>query len=360
MKKVRIFIASSAELDEDKQMFDLYFSEKNKLYRDRNIDFDQKTWKDFDSSIAESRLQDRYNEYILQCDIVIFLFHTRLGRYTKEELEIATRIFKENRCRKPKIYVYFKEDGADSSLSDFKEYCEGRLGHFCDIYSDYNDLRIKFDRQLQILENEGYIKSDPVDIKRTGRFFLLGILTPAIIALAAFLSVFYYTPTTSTVRINDASGSNLEFPGASMVLTYSDRTENAETRNSSDEIIIKEIHRRHIGKEARIIVTAKGFLTVDTTLNLSRHIDIDIYRDNSLSRVFGTVKDEDNRPLEGVTVSIGDLSSVTDMAGNFSISIPTSLQKQEQRVSAYKNGYQIWDFTGPVLEDTPWKIIMRE
>lgn len=39
MKKIKIFIASSAELNEDKQMFDLYFSDKNKLYRDRNIDF---------------------------------------------------------------------------------------------------------------------------------------------------------------------------------------------------------------------------------------------------------------------------------------------------------------------------------
>lgn len=36
MKKIKIFIASSAELNEDKQMFDLYFSDKNKLYRDRN------------------------------------------------------------------------------------------------------------------------------------------------------------------------------------------------------------------------------------------------------------------------------------------------------------------------------------
>lgn len=360
MKKVRIFIASSAELDQDKQMFDLYFSEKNKLYRERNIDFDQKTWKDFDSSMAGSRLQDRYNEYIRQCDIVIFLFHTRLGRYTKEELEIASGIFKENKYRKPKIYVYFKEDGADPSLSDFKEYCEERLGHFCDIYSDYNDLRIKFDKQLQILENEGYIKSDPVDIKRTGRFFLLGILTPAIIALAAFLSVFFYTTVTSTVCINDASGSSLDFPGASMTLTYSDRTENAEIRNSSDEVIIKEIHRRHMGKKARIIVTAKGFITVDTTLNLSKHINIDMYRDHSLSRLFGTVKDEDNKPISGVTISVAGISSATDAAGNFSIAIPASVQKPEQRVSAYKHGYQIWDFTGPVLEDTPWKIILRK
>ena len=51
MKKVNIFIASSAELHEDKQMFDLYFSEKNKLLRPQDIDLDQRTWMDFSSSL---------------------------------------------------------------------------------------------------------------------------------------------------------------------------------------------------------------------------------------------------------------------------------------------------------------------
>ena len=111
MKKIKIFIASSAELNEDKQMFDLYFSDKNKLYRDRNIDFDQRTWMDFSSSLNEGRLQDRYNDYIRECDIVIFLFHTRMGRYTKEELEVAHEIYLKTKAAKPKIFVYFKEEG---------------------------------------------------------------------------------------------------------------------------------------------------------------------------------------------------------------------------------------------------------
>lgn len=133
MKKIKIFIASSAELNEDKQMFDLYFSDKNKLYRDRNIDFDQRTWMDFSSSLNEGRLQDRYNDYIRECDIVIFLFHTRMGRYTKEELEVAHEIYLKTKAAKPKIFVYFKEEGiVDESLKDFKSYCEKNLGHFCD------------------------------------------------------------------------------------------------------------------------------------------------------------------------------------------------------------------------------------
>lgn len=32
MKNIKVFIASSAELDEDKTQFDLYFAQKNKVY----------------------------------------------------------------------------------------------------------------------------------------------------------------------------------------------------------------------------------------------------------------------------------------------------------------------------------------
>lgn len=104
-KLVKVFIASSAELDQDKTMFDVYFSDKNKLYRKKDIEFDHRTWKDFCSSLNDGRLQDRYNAYIRECDLVIFLFHTRLGKYTREELEVALAAFRENKER-PQIFIY--------------------------------------------------------------------------------------------------------------------------------------------------------------------------------------------------------------------------------------------------------------
>lgn len=39
-------------------MFDVYFSDKNKLYRKKDIEFDHRTWKDFCSSLNDGRLQD--------------------------------------------------------------------------------------------------------------------------------------------------------------------------------------------------------------------------------------------------------------------------------------------------------------
>lgn len=361
MKKVKIFIASSAELKEDKQMFDLFFSEKNKLLRDRNIDLDQRTWMDFDSSLNETRLQDRYNEYIRNCDIVIFLFHTRLGRYTKEELEIAHNAYLASKGKKPRIFVYFKEDGIqDAELLNFKPYCESRLGHFCDIYTDYRDLQIKFDKQLQLLMNEGFIKEDPVDVKRTARFFLLAVCLPIIVAALSFLCFYFLTPATSTFRVAETAKSSLPFKGAELSLTYSDKQETVNIKDLGEEVIFKEIHRKHMGKDARVKVTADGYQPIDTVMALSKDMRIVIKRDNSRGILFGMVKDEDNNPLAGVTVSVADLTATTDAMGNFRIEIPLDKQKEEQRVSAFRKGYKLWDFTGPVSDKVPWKIILRK
>ena len=39
MKNIKIFIASSAELDEDKLQMDLYFAQKNKIYNKLYVSF---------------------------------------------------------------------------------------------------------------------------------------------------------------------------------------------------------------------------------------------------------------------------------------------------------------------------------
>lgn len=360
MKKVNIFIASSAELHEDKQMFDLYFSEKNKLLRPQDIDLDQRTWMDFSSSLNTERLQDRYNEYIRKCDIVVFLFHTRLGKYTKEELEVAYNAFLKNKGKGPRIFIYFKEEGIeDEALKDFKKYCEANLGHFCDTYTDHQDLRIKFDKQLQILMNEGYIKGNPVDMKRTARFFLLAVCLPIILALLTFLCIWFLTPATSTLTLSDQTPCQLAFKGAELTLEYSDTRESATFQTMDKEKIFKDIHRKHMGKEARITVTSTGFTPVDTLLKLQKKIDIPMKRDDSKGLVFGMVKDEDNLPLKGVTVSAAGISTETDGMGQFRIEIPLDKQREEQRVTAYKEGYKLWDFSGPTSDKVPWKIILR-
>lgn len=360
MKTVKVFLASSAELDEDKTRFDLYFSEKNKIYRKRYIDFDQRTWKDFVSTLNPSgRLQDRYNEYIAQCDIAIFLFHTRMGQYTLEELEKAQE-YNQRPGKKPRIFIYFKERaGQEHEMNDFKRKCEKEWGHFCDIYSSYEELLTKFDKQLQLLENEKFIVPDPVDLPRIIRFTLLCILLPLLILTLGFSTFYFFNPKTVTVRLQEASPSPLSFEGADINIQYADKDEAQHINGLRDELIFKEIHSRHMGNPARLVFSAPGYIPIDTTLELDGNILLPIQRDNTYARVFGMVKDEDNIPVEGACVSIGELQSQTNANGYFSIDIPSQLQALEQRVVVTKQGYKLWDFTGPVSDKAEWKVILK-
>lgn len=358
---IKVFIASSAELDEDKMMFDLYFSDKNKLYRKDGIVFDHRTWKDFSSSLNEGRLQDRYNDFIRECDLVIFLFHTRLGQYTREELEVASKAFRENKKR-PRIFIYFKEEGVeDDALKGFKQYCEKQLGHFCDLYSTYEDWHIKFDRQLKILEKEGYIKAPRKRDKMNTRLkmALSYVLAPVIVVFLAFKAFYYFVPVSVTVSLNDKTPSALPFQGAAVTLIYSDKSEVRQLEKITDEVIFKEIHSRYLDTPVQLKVEAKGYEPVDTLLNLEKKLTLDIRRDKSLAVIYGTVKDEDNRPLAGVSLQVLDVQTVTDEAGNFRLCIPPAKQQMQQRVQAFKKGYALWDFTGPVSDKVPWKIILR-
>lgn len=365
MKDIKIFIGSSAELEEDRRQFDNYFSDKNKIYLQRYICFNQRTWKDFRSSVTQGRLQDRYNAYIRTCDIAIFLFHTKIGKYTKEEFELAYSTFLKN-GKKPLVYVFLKEDSnvTDPELADFKKKCEAKLGHFCDTYTDYSDLLSKFDRQLQILENEGVIKPDPIDVRKIVKYGVLYFILPLLLLLSAFFAIRYYSPIDMTVRLLEDSVHavpGLPFTSGRLTVGYADaNVQEFAVSDEFNEVTIRGIHSKYKGEKAHVEFTAGGYEKIDTLVPISKLVSLSIRRDNSLGVLFGNVIDEAGRSLSGVLVTVGDMSVLSDAAGNFRVEIPYAKQKEEQRVSAVKDGYRRWDFTAPVSSDIPWNIVLKK
>ena len=82
-----------------------------------------------------------------------------------------------------------------------------------------------------------------------------------------------------------------------------------------------------------------------TTFNLINNSSTFIIkRDNSLCCISGTVRDE-NHFLNGVKLRIGNVSTLTNSYGWFSISIPPDLQNEEYKLIAEKDGYKIWEET---------------
>jgi len=164
MDKKKIFLASSLELKGDREQFEIFINRKNKDWVAQNIFLDLIVWEDFLDAVSKTRLQDEYNKAILGCDIFVMLFFTKVGQYTEEEFEAAIGQF--NATNKPFIFTYFKDAEISTgtankkdlmSLGAFQEKLD-KLGHFYTIYKNIDELKFKFNQQLDKLAANGFIE----------------------------------------------------------------------------------------------------------------------------------------------------------------------------------------------------------
>ena len=153
MQTIKIFIASSSELKEDRDKFRLFISTENDRLHSKGIYFQIVQWEYFLDAISDTRLQDEYNNAIAQCDIVLCLFFTKVGKYTDEEFDTAYKVFKAT--GKPKIWTYFKNADINTgsitneitTLLAFKKKL-GELGHFYTQYTSIDNLINQYRSQL--------------------------------------------------------------------------------------------------------------------------------------------------------------------------------------------------------------------
>ncbi len=147
---IKIFLASSSELKEDREQFEIFINRKNKEYIRKGIFLELVMWEDFLDAMSATRLQDEYNKAISKCDVFVSLFYTKVGQYTEEEFLKALGTFKAN--KKLLIYTYFKDkpippSKIDQSLGDFKDKLS-KLGHFYTLYKNIDELKYLFEQQL--------------------------------------------------------------------------------------------------------------------------------------------------------------------------------------------------------------------
>jgi len=357
MRKYSIFLASSAELDSDKVLLENFISKKNKEWHARNVFLALYTWRDFIDAISEKRTQSVYNDAIRKSDIVIVLFHTKLGRYTNEEFEVAYEAFIKNKGYKPKIFTYFKDDGSQTvdEIKAFKEKLD-KLDHFYSLYKNDDDLNYKFDQKLNMLAVERYIKLDTFNWGKNLRYTLFFFLIPILTLFFVFRYLQLSKPYDLTVMVNEAQViPNLPFKKGTVTLSYGEKQ---DTREIESETTFKELPPGLRNKQAHLLFEADGYVSIDTTIKLkNKGILLNIKRDASLAKVFGIVKDNlNNAPLQGVKISVIGLETLTDDDGRFSIDIPLQMQKMEQRLTAAKTGYKTWDHTLPVSDKNEWII----
>jgi hypothetical protein len=152
-RTIKIFLASSSELRQDRDNFELYFRQQNDMFRKQGIYLEIVRWENFLDAMSETRLQNEYNEAIRNCDIFVSLFFTRTGKYTEEEFNVAHRQFINH--QKPLIYTFFNNGDVKMgtigdevfSLLNFKKKL-GELGHFYTGYNNIEHLERQFKDQL--------------------------------------------------------------------------------------------------------------------------------------------------------------------------------------------------------------------
>lgn len=167
MDTKKIFLASSSELKEDRNEFEIFINRKNKDWVSKGVFLELIVWEDFLDAVSKTRLQDEYNQAIRDCDLFVMLFFTKVGQYTEEEFETAFGHF--TATNKPFIFTYFKDAEISTgrankndlrSLWAFQEKLD-TLGHFYTVYKNIDELKFKFNRQLDKLAGNGFIELTP-------------------------------------------------------------------------------------------------------------------------------------------------------------------------------------------------------
>jgi tetratricopeptide (TPR) repeat protein len=155
--KIKIFLASSGELAEERKEIELFIGKENKKYFDETLCLDLVIWEGLNLSFSGDRIQDQFNEKMLTCEIVIVLIFTKVGEFTKEEFDKAYGAFKS--AKNPRyLYVYFKD--ANIKISEVtKEYMDvielkeeiQRIEQIYCHFDSIDNLILQLNKQLNLI-----------------------------------------------------------------------------------------------------------------------------------------------------------------------------------------------------------------
>lgn len=122
MKRINIFIASSAELKKERmELVDLMQDMNDDLER-QNFKLKPVLWEYMDSSMRAERKEDEYLAKLRECEVCIVLFWQILGEYTVEELDVAVKEMRSGRFP-TEVHAFCKEpaQSASNELISFKK-----------------------------------------------------------------------------------------------------------------------------------------------------------------------------------------------------------------------------------------------
>ncbi len=169
VKTIKIFLASSSELKNDRDAFGDFMMRLQKHYETRDYTFQLEKWEYLNPAYNNKRKQDEYNDIIRECDLFVVIFHTKIGEFTLEEFEVA---LEECRKRSLPLFIYFKDLQGREKPDDIKQFQNRivtELKHFWGVYNNNDKLFLDF-----VLWLDSYLFDGNSELKANDNIVTLG------------------------------------------------------------------------------------------------------------------------------------------------------------------------------------------
>ena len=180
MKTITVFLASSNELNYDRNSFQALIAKLDDIYEPRGIRIKCRRWEDFPAYCTGERTQDVYNKTVRSCDMCICMFHKEAGQYTIEEFEQALDEYRTNHSH-PKTFVYIRAlvegEVETDELKAFKDQLFKSIGHYWCNYACDDSMNLHFVMQLErLMPDMGLAAGDSSQLQvEEGKVTLQGV-----------------------------------------------------------------------------------------------------------------------------------------------------------------------------------------
>lgn len=172
MRIIRIFVASSEELRQERLELAELVEHLNHTFSNQGIQLQLEKWEYLDSSMGPMHKQEEYNKVLEKCEICLVLYWTRFGMFTKTELDLAYKNLCEGK-NPQKLYVYFKStDRMSPELEAFKNSFIKDYGHFVCRFDNVDTLKADF--LLQFMDYLNTQRADATVEFKDAKLFIKG------------------------------------------------------------------------------------------------------------------------------------------------------------------------------------------
>lgn len=167
-------------------------------------------------------------------------------------------------------------------------------------------------------------------------FSILGLLA---VVMAIFGAWYHFRPVDATLRLREASYHNNELPPLrdAVVMLELDNESKTDTIVSLDDAaIFTNIPQHFLNHSVHVTVNCPDFMPIDTMMELSRDMNVNIYRDVQVygNVSFGLWDRETESFIPNSPIQVGGVKTRTDSKGKVSVFIPLEQQRTTYQVNA--------------------------